>query len=421
MRKANIAGEARPGPVPGTSLARAFKSACKRVPVIYRAHGKYLGWRQSRRIEREQAEYEARARELGLSPDWDSREAARRLRLRLEARGLSPQPRAPGELHVVYASRAGQWDVYNIAPALAKFGQVSHFLLPEGVRELTPQAWLQVRDRLNDDFSAFVAQAQRRQPVDLVLTYYSGHQVGPEIIQKINAMGMVSAAFHLDDRLLFRGELLGGRFRGPAAVARAYDLNLTQAPESLVKYRVEGGIPLLWPLAANPELCYPRETPCRYDVSFVGTAYGNRISTIDYLRRRGVEVAAFGLGWPGGYLPPDKFQEIYCASRINLNFDEIGYSRYQCGKLRDFEVPMCGGLMLSTHNPHLKNYFELDAEIFTFRNPRECLAQIKGLLADEPRCARARRQARARALKDHTWEARVKDLLQVIGFMAPPA
>ena len=307
--------------------------------------------------------------------------------------------------------------MYNIAPALAQFGQASTYLLPRGVKDLSHRDWLQVRDRVNADFVDFVAQAHRHRPVDLVLTYYSGHQVGPETIRRINDLGIVSAAFHLDDRLFFRGERLGGRFRGPAAVAQAYDLNLTQAPESLVKYRVEGGIPLLWPLAANPELCYPRDVPFRYDVSFVGTAYGNRISTVHYLKRRGVEVAAFGRGWPGGYVPPDKFQEIYCASRLNLNFDDIGYTHYQCGKLRDFEVPMCGGLMLGTHNVHLQNYFELDREIFTFRNPRECLAQIKRLLADEKLCARARRQARARALKDHTWEVRIRQLLQVIGFL----
>lgn len=400
-----------------TSL-EGVKAALKRVPLLYRANGTYRGWQQSRAIAREQAEYEDRARRLGLLRDWSREELQDRLQARLARRGIFPHPKPRGELHLLYASREGQWDVFNLPPALEKFGRVSTYLLPEESRGMPHPQWLKVRDRFNTRFLDFVAAAHRAQPVDLLLTYYSGHQVSPDTIQRINALGIVSAAFHLDDRLYFRGDRLGGRWRGPAAVASAYDLNLTQAPESLVKYRVEGGLPLLWPLAANPTLCYPREVPFRCDVSFVGTAYGNRISTVHFLKKHGVEVATFGQGWPGGYLPPDRFQEIYCASRINLNFDDIGYTHYQCGKIRDFEIPLCGALMLSTHNEHLKNYFELDQEVFTFRSPPECLAQIRRLLADKARCARARQLARARALKEHTWEVRVGELLKLIGFVA---
>ena len=274
---------------------------------------------------------------------------------------------------------------------------------------------------MNEHFVDFVARTHRVKPLDLVLTYYSGHQVSPEAIQKINAMGIVTAAYHLDDRLYFRGQRLGGRWRGPAAVAAAYDINLTQAPESLVKYRAEGGIPFLWPLAANPELCFPRDVPFRHNVSFVGTAYGNRIRVIEYLRRHGIDVATFGQGWPGGFLPADRFQEIYCASRINLNFDDIGHTDYQCGKIRDFEVPMCGGLMLSTHNEHLGDYFELDAEIFTFRSPQECLRQIHRLLGNKELCNTACKRARATALREHTWQVRARLLLQLIGFVPEDA
>ncbi len=74
--------------------------------------------------------------------------------------------------------------------------------------------------------------------------------------------------------------------------------------------------------------------------------------------------------------------------------------------------------MLCTHNVHLKNYFELDKEIFTFRTPRECLEKIKYLLANPELCAQARHLARERALGEHTWEVRVKELLQIIGFIA---
>lgn len=387
-------------------------------PAVYWALAMYRRWEQSREIEREQKEYERRAKQLGLEHDWTLGEVRERLRKRLAARGIVPVPKTSKLPHILYASGQSPWDVINIVPALAKFAHVTTYLLPDYGFDAQERNWVKVRDKMNVHFVDFVASVHRQKPVHLMLTYYSGHHISPETIEQINAMGIVSAAFHLDDRLYFRGERLGGRWRGPAAVAPAYDLNLTQAPESLVKYRVEGGIPMLWPLAANPELCYPRNLPFRYDVSFVGTAYGNRISVIRYLRRQGISVATFGQGWENGFLPADKFQDIYGASRINLNFGDIGFTRYQCGKIRDFEIPMCGALMLSTHNEHLKDYFELDSEIFTFRSPSDCALQIRRLLSDEELCIQARRKARERALRQDTWDERVKLLLKVVGFAA---
>lgn len=395
-----------------------LKTILKQVPLLYRLNAIYRSWEQSRIIAREQVEYQERAAEMGVEQDWTREELKRRLRERLSARGINPRPPQGGPLHFIYAGREGDWDVFNIPPALAKFGRITLYLLPRSSREISLREWPSFRTKMNAHFADFVQRTHRERPVDFLLTYYSGHQVTPDTISRINTLGIVTATFHLDDRLLFRGEMLGGQWRGPAAVARIYDLNLTQAPESLVKYRVEGALPMLWPLAANPQLCYPRKVPFRYDVSFAGSAYGNRIPLIHYLRQHGVQVAAFGRGWPGGSVPPDRVQDIFCASRINLNFDDIAYTRYQCGKLRDFEVPMCGALMLSTHNEHLRHYFELDREVFTFRRPKECLEKIRYLLANPELCAGARRSARERALKEHTWGARVKDLLQVVGFLS---
>jgi len=419
MSRESIAG--KQVVAPHGSMKEVLKGTCREAlyaPAVYWAYGRYRRWQQSRQIEREQAEYEARARQMGLARDWLVEEVHERLHKLLALRGIYPAPKTKDQLHVVYASGHSPWDVISIVPSLARFAKVTTFLLSEhGFNAQSPD-WVQIRDEMNVRFIDFVARLHSERPVDVILTYYSGHHVSPQTIEKINAMGIVTAAFHLDDRLYFRGERLGGRWRGPAAVARAYDLNLTQAPESLVKYRVESGIPMLWPLAANPDLCYPHNVPFRYDVSFVGTAYGNRISTIRYLRRHGINVATFGQGWETGFLPADQFQEIYCASRINLNFDDIGFTSYQCGKVRDFEIPMCGALMLSTHNGHLEDYFNIGSEVFTFKNIRECLEQVHRLLADADLCQLARQQARERALKEHTWEERIRMLLQVIGFVS---
>lgn len=174
---------------------------------------------------------------------------------------------------------------------------------------------------------------------------------------------------------------------------------------------------MLWPLAANQDIFYPRDIPFKYDVSFIGSAHGNRKAFIAHLRKNGVKVETFGEGWPNGFIPNEMVPEVFSGSRINLNFGDIGYTDYQCGKCRDFEIPMSGGLMLTTHNEGLKEFFELNKDIFTFNTKEEALKKIHLLLSDEALCERARRTAREKALAAHTWAKRVEALLKVVGFL----
>lgn len=309
------------------------------------------------------------------------------------------------------------WAGHNIVPALEKFAKVTTYYHSEYGFDPAKVNWLDVRENMNAHFIDFIKQLHKGSPIDLILSYLSGYQIDCDTIKAINNMGIVTASFHYDDRLSFKGEFEGGRWTGPVDVCKVYDLNLTQAPESLVKYHVEGGIVMLWPLAANQDFFYPRDIPFRYDVSFVGSAHGNRKPIINYLLKNGVKVETFGAGWSNGFIPNEKVPEIFSSSRVNLNFNNIGYTDYQCGKIRDLEIPICGGLMLTTHNPHLSEYFILDREIFTYKDKEDCLRQIRRLLSDEGLCKRARKEARERVLKEHTWENRIKLLLQAIGLV----
>ncbi len=69
--------------------------------------------------------------------------------------------------------------------------------------------------------------------------------------------------------------MVGGRHAGPAAIAHAVDLNLTNAEESTVKYAAHGGLALFWP-RGQAEIHRPYATGFDFDVSFVGACYGWR-------------------------------------------------------------------------------------------------------------------------------------------------
>jgi hypothetical protein len=399
------------------TINERVKDTLKKFPVIYKLGTKYRYIQQSSRIKREQAYYERKASSLCISGNVTEKAIISQIREKLAQRNIRTRAKDKDSLNIIYATGPCPWDLKNIAPAIRKYGNLTVYNCVKYGFDCNKPDWLWERDKLNGHFLKFIKTMHEENSIDIVLTYLSGSHLYSETIDSINNMGIVTVSFHLDDRLSFRGEIEGGRWTGPADVCKAYDLNLTQAPESLIKYYAEGGNALLWPLAANQELYYPRKIPFKHDVSFLGSAHGNRKPFIAYLRKNGINVETFGKGWSNGFIPDEKVPEIFSSSRINLNFGDIAFTNYQCGKCRDFEIPMSGGLMLTTHNPHLANYFELDKEIFTFKNKEECVSQIHRLLSNPKLCEIARQKARERAFNEHTWEHRVESLLRTIGYL----
>jgi hypothetical protein len=395
-------------------MTQCFRNRLKDLPPVNRVWSAFRRAQHNRIIEREQREYERRARTAGIPIEEEPvSETFRRLNDRLAQRGLKwPPERTDGRLHIgfcTYTSTATEQ--VNIAPELERIGKVSSYFLDLRVdsRGLSLEATREFVDR---DLFEFVQAVHKERPLDMLLSYLSGSHISADAIRRINDLGIPTFLFHLDDRLYFRGRKSGNQWTGPADVCSAYDMNLTNAPASLIKYRVEGGLALFWPGAANRDLCAPRPQPFKYDVSFIGAKYGRRPLLIDRLRRNGIRVECFGPGWPNGPLTTDEMIDVYARSRINLGFGYVGYSDHQCLKGRDFEVPMCGALYLTTHNEDLRRVYRIGEEIMTFRDGDDCLNTIGELLADPDRCNKMRPAARRACLKRHTREARVRALLE---------
>lgn len=389
----------------------SFKKKIKKIPGAERIWSTYNALRQSRIIEKEEKLYCNRAIEMGISLQEPSvAEVYIELVERLNKRGIQWPPKPVGRpLHILYASFPGRWERHNIPPQLGKLGDVTCYFVYE--RGIASDERLSMRRFIDMDFPSFMTKLHSEKPVDMVLSYFSGAEILPETIEKIKAMGIPTFSFHWDDRLYFHGRKIGNQWSGPVSVCNAYDLNLTNAPESLIKYRVEGALAIFWPEAANPEHFYPQELPFKYDVTFIGAKYGKRAKFIDNLRKNNINVAAFGPGWEGGQIPENEMVSVYAQSRINLGFGYIGFSDYQCLKGRDFEVPSCGVLYLTTHNNALERVYDIGNEIVTYNSAEDCVSKIKVLLADPDRCEKIRRNARAAIVNRHTWLHRIQSLI----------
>lgn len=204
------------------------------------------------------------------------------------------------------------------------------------------------------------------------------------------------------------------------------------------------------------------ELPLAHEVTFVGMAHGDRADMIKTLRRAGIAVSTWGSGWPEGRLTVDEMVEVFNRSRINLNFanasvtashaqvrfpglrglrralrnvptarralqqsrqvvsflSRIGPSKptYVAQlKARTFEVPGCGGFLLTQDAPHLDQYLVPGQEVGTFRDAGDLVESVRLYLGDEDLRYRVAEAGYNRVRRDHTYERRFSDIFERIG------
>lgn len=162
--------------------------------------------------------------------------------------------------------------------------------------------------------------------------------------------------------------------------------------------------------AANPD--YYRKMPSQflYDVSFIGQGYGIRKENINYLRDTGVSISVFGRDF-GGYISFDEMVKIFNTTKINLNFSGSSYNgtvKHIHGRV--FEVLMCGGFLLTEYTEGIEDYFVIGKEIECFESMTEAVEKIEYYLKHEDKRVEIAEAGHTRAMKDHTWENRLKNI-----------
>ena len=393
-----------------------MKYKVKNIGWIYHANVFLRARLQERKAVRELGYYRTEAVKRGIVK-LNKSDLTHALRSRLRSRGIDPPSKKKGQFHIFLAYYVSNWEA--ILPEILKlFGRVTEFnWRKQGFDDRSPY-WLDYRDRMNEAMLAAFFDAHKLQPVDAVVGYLSGYNADPRILRKMGESGAVIFNFCWDDKLGFKGKILGGRWTGPAALAPVVDLNLTNAPDSVIKYIVEGGLAMFWPEAAHPDIHKPYNVPFEFDVTFVGGKYGWRPWFISRLQKMGINVVTFGPGWENGSLSNEEMVKLYSRSRINLGFAGVGYSKkLMCLKGRDFEVPMSGGLYLTQDNPELSLVYEVGKEIVTYKDAKDCAQKIKYLLDHPEEAEKIRKAGRERALKDHTWEKRFEQIFKMAGLI----
>ena len=168
---------------------------------------------------------------------------------------------------------------------------------------------------------------------------------------------------------------------------------------------------VFWPEAAGQDYFYPK-IPIEdrdIDVLFIGQNYGERGKRVEALLSSGINVKAFGKGWPNGYV--DNIPAYFQRAKIILGSSEVGYCKnLHHIKMRDFEAPMSGACYITRNHSDLSIIYKIGIEIITYSTTNEMVDKIKYLLLNQEHLASVAKAGYLRAINNHTWDDRINFL-----------
>jgi len=207
-------------------------------------------------------------------------------------------------------------------------------------------------------------------------------------------------------------------------LAPMFDIHATTYPSAMEKAKRDGldNFTLSQWAADSSRMVPPLPVDqCRYQVSFVGSTYGNRQRWVENLKRRGIDVETFGYGWPNGPVAAEEIAGIMRTSQISLNFGDSGVViedgkqvRSRQIKARVFEVPGAGGLLATESAAHLSDFFALGEEIIVFNDIDDLVEKIEYLLANPNKRNAIAQAGYARAKAEHSYESRFEPLIKEV-------
>jgi spore maturation protein CgeB len=216
-----------------------------------------------------------------------------------------------------------------------------------------------------------------------------------------------------------------------------YDLVVSNSEGGLGRLRELGARraeAVFW--GADPELFAPLPVEKERDVFFYG--YGDKFrrewmeALVGEPSRRLPEVdfalggrdfrADIGRARVIGDVPFNAFNRAISASRINLNITRRSHATvWASSTSRPFELAAAGAAIVSSPVEGIERWFEPGRELVVVQDADEAEQVYRELLADPAAREELGRRARERALDEHTYVARARQLLELIGLRVPEA
>ena len=167
---------------------------------------------------------------------------------------------------------------------------------------------------------------------------------------------------------------------------------------------------------------YPVQTPKIADLVFLGTYFEKGTRVDDYfgepLRRFSSTVVGHGWSESPFDIPNTRLEDfngaaptLYSGHTISLNvhhgYEEAGHT---CNE-RAFNVPACGGFMVSDYAPRIHDFFPED-EAVVADGPADFLEKVEYFVRNPDERIPYVQKARRRVVAEHTYHHRLCDLLR---------
>ena len=117
----------------------------------------------------------------------------------------------------------------------------------------------------------------------------------------------------------------------------------------------------------------------------------------------------------------DDMCSLYSSLSLSLNISELRDTYILKNPipkihLRTFEIPMCGGLQITSYNDEIAGYFEDNKEIILYHSDEELFDKAKFYLDERNTTlvAKMKSAARLRAENEHTWKKRFDEVMKQI-------
>lgn len=253
-------------------------------------------------------------------------------------------------------------------------------------------------------------------------------------------------------------------------IAKYYDLVWLTSKETEYLFRRWGAKTIFLPYAANPNLFKYKEVSDDIErLAFIGTPHGSRVEQINMFLQHNIPMTLYSRktdtsnvrfrATPRDYLKStynylkfpigrkllygtivdklgrhaitltdhnlemknpvslDELGEINSSYSLILSFTEANSTGVlkkpvNIVNLRNFEIPMSGGIQFCRYTDEIASYFEPDKEIVLYKDRDDAIEKAEFYLSEGQRelRMRIRHAARERAEAEHTWYHRFKKI-----------
>jgi spore maturation protein CgeB len=283
---------------------------------------------------------------------------------------------------------------------------------------------------------------------ELMFVFLLEYELDPRIISQISKSGkVITLNWFADDHWRFENY---SRYW-----ARNFNWVVTTDFEAIPKYQSIGySNAILSQWACNHFLYKNFDLNPEYDVSFVGQAYGNRRRIIDTVEKTGIRVLEKGQGWESGRINQKEMIDIFNQSKVNLNLSNASvkyasswvayidrFALYTPGtrriwrklrtmiplslskaqtisqiKGRNFEIPGCGGFLITDYVKELEEFYLPDRDIVCYNSLDELIEKIQYYLEHENLRKEIAFNGWKTTHERHTYVHRFNCIFEKIGF-----